>query len=411
MSEKVLCPPKIQPSILFLGHTGALGGAELALLRVARQLSATQFSYRALFFSDGPLLAALRDAAVPAEVLPLSESMVSTSRHAAQGAGLRPVVAWEATRGVWRLARWLRAQRIALVHANSLKAGVIGGLAARLARCRFVWHLHDRLASDYLPGRVAAVLRVLLRNLPHFVIVNSRATLETIEPFPHRRCAVVYPGVDVGPLSKPLAPGRSHVIGLVGRISRTKGQDVFLRAAARVLERFPGVRFQIIGGALFNDAPFETEVRSLAATLGIAQAVEFTGFVRDVEARMAALDMLVHASPTPEPFGQVVVEGMAAGKPVVATRAGGVTEIIIDEDSGLLVPPGNADALATAICRLLADPALRVRLAERGRQRAVECFGIEQTARQILVVHARLLGVHPMPQLGAFPSSDGDKIA
>jgi glycosyltransferase involved in cell wall biosynthesis len=350
---------------------------------------------------------------MPAEVLPLSEKMVGTSRYAAQGVGLRPAVAWDALRGVWRMSRWLRTQRIELVHANSLKAGIIGGFAARIAGCRFVWHLHDRLASDYLPARVAAVLRLLLRTLPHFVIVNSRATLDTIQPFPAERCAVVYPGVEVRPLSfsHALPPGNPELVGLVGRISRTKGQDVFLRAAARVLERFPKARFQIIGGALFNDAPFESEVRALADALGIAHAVEFTGFVRDVEARLAALDVLVHASPTPEPFGQVVVEGMAAGKPVVATRAGGVPEIVSDEETGLLVPPGDVEALAAGICRLLADPELRQRLAERGRQRAVECFGIERTAQQIMEVHARLLGVHPMPQVGGIPNSGGDKIA
>jgi glycosyltransferase involved in cell wall biosynthesis len=337
--------------------------------------------------------------------------MVGTSRHAAQAAGLRPRVAWEALRGIWRLMRLLRDEGVLLVHANSLKSGIIGGLAARLAGCRFVWHLHDRLASDYMPVRVAAVLRLLLRTLPQFVIVNSRATLETIEPFPPSRCAVVYPGVDPWPISQVAGPRDFKLIGIVGRISRTKGQDVFLRAAARVLDRFPSARFQIIGGALFNDAPFEIEVLALAGSLGIGHAVEFTGFVSDVEPRVAALDVLVHASPTPEPFGQVVVEGMAAGKPVVATRAGGVPEIVSDEESGLLVPPGDADALAAAICRLLADPALALRLAESGRQRAIKCFGIERTARQVLEIHTRLLGVVPQSQLGASPSSGTAEIA
>ena len=120
-------------------------------------------------------------------------------------------------------------------------------------------------------------------------------------------------------------------------------------------------------------------------------AVEFTGFRMDVPNLIAGFDVLVHASTIGEPFGQVVIEGMAAAKPIVATNGGGIPEIVIDEVTGLLVPMGDAPAMASAICRVLADPANARRMGQAGRQRALECFTIERTARQAQALYDELL--------------------
>ena len=121
--------------------------------------------------------------------------------------------------------------------------------------------------------------------------------------------------------------------------------------------RFPKARFVIIGAALFGEDGYEREIRQLSAQLGLEEVVEFAGFRPDVQCAIAELDLVVHASTTGEPFGQVIIEGMAAGKPVVATNGGGVPEIVEDGQTGILVPMGDAPALAEAICRVLADPA------------------------------------------------------
>ena len=178
-------------------------------------------------------------------------------------------------------------------------------------------------------------------------MVNSRGlpcnTLPAVSP---DRIKVVYPGVpaellETGTSSrKKVRPDakKPAIVGIVGRLSPTKGQDVFIRAAAKIAGRFPEVRFQIIGGALFQHDGFEAEVRALAVSLGLRN-VEFLGFCEDVPARMRALTILVHASPVPEPFGQVVVEALAAGEsPVVATNAGGIPEIVTDGDRGFSRP-------------------------------------------------------------------------
>ena len=296
----------------------------------------------------------------------------------------------------------MRRRKFDLVHTTSLKADIWGGLAARLAGRCLLWHIHDRIANDYLPPIVVQIFRFLARCVPHGVLVNSRSTLKTLDSIPSDRIRVVHPGVpqvlldSVEPEAKnadsPEPTRPSHpIVGIVGRISPTKGQDVFIRAAAKVACRFPDVRFQVIGGALFQHDGFEKEIRVLAAQLGLRN-LEFLGFCDDVVSRMRKLTVLVHASPVPEPFGQVVVEAMAAGKPVIATDAGGIPEIVIDGECGFLVPVRDSNAMAEKICVLLANPKLAVALGRRGRARVAMHFTATRMAREIEELYEGVLG-------------------
>ena len=183
-------------------------------------------------------------------------------------------------------------------------------------------------------------------------------------------------------------------IGLVGRLSAWKGQHIFLEAAALVHKRFPRARFQIIGSAMFGEEAYEAEIRQLCVTLGLEECVEFTGFRTDVPALIAQLDILVHASTTGEPFGQVVVEGMMAGKPVVATDGGGVPEIVEDGVTGWLAPMGESAPMAEAILRLLEDPEEAAAMGAAGRQRVLEHFTIELTARRVQEVYEQFWPGH-----------------
>jgi glycosyltransferase involved in cell wall biosynthesis len=155
-----------------------------------------------------------------------------------------------------------------------------------------------------------------------------------------------------------------------------------------VNKRFPKARFVVIGAALFGEETYEREVRQLPFQLGIDQVVEFAGFSTDVAQAISELDLVVHASTTGEPFGQVIIEGMAAGKPVVATNGGGVPEIVENGKTGVLVPMGDARAMADAICQILADPAWAQEMGARGRQRVIDHFTVQQTARRVEAVYA-----------------------
>src|SRR5207249_911554 len=147
------------------------------------------------------------------------------------------------------------------------------------------------------------------------------------------------------------ADGRSRLrIGMIGRIAPQKGQHVFIEAFVRAFgDGDRAHQAVIVGAPLFGEDAYLEEVRQLVVDRGMAERIRFAGFAEDVASELARLDILVHASVVPEPFGQVVVEGMAAGLPVVASAGGGPSEIIDDEVTGLLYPPGNVDRLAQTL--------------------------------------------------------------
>ena len=389
--------------ILFLDHTASLGGGEIALLHLVQAMDRRRYMPVVVLFAAGPLADRLAEAGVETHVLPLSPRVVSSSKDGLGPASLlrlRDVA--EIGIYIFRLARFLRAQRAALVHTNSLKADIIGGLAARLAHIPLLWHVRDRIAGDYLPQSVVVTFRYLCRTLPNFIVANSHATLANLLLPRSRflRTSVIHDGVPNNLVSREsgLENGTQHEsgdagrVGLVGRISPWKGQHIFLQAAAQVRQRFPAARFQIIGSALFQEQDYEREVRALATSLGLDDCVEFTGFRDDVPDLIARLDILVHASTTGEPFGQVIVEGMAAGKPVVATDGGGVPEIVVNGQTGILVPMNAVEPMAEAILSLLADPAAASRMGRCGCQRVREHFIVDFTARKIEAVYAQVLG-------------------
>ena len=192
-----------RPRILMVGHTAALGGAELALLRMVHLVNGARFDCRVLLFSDGPLVARLQNAGVVVEVLPLSEKVVATSRHHAGSALLRFHEVWATASQVWRVARFIRANRIDLVHTHSLKANLIAGLASRLTRRPCIWHLHMGLTDDYMPPRLAKLFRFLTRTVPQYLIANSEFTLRTIHVSDRKSSWVIYPGIQLEEFTRP----------------------------------------------------------------------------------------------------------------------------------------------------------------------------------------------------------------
>ncbi|MGQ4601563.1 glycosyltransferase [Nocardia sp. R6R-6] len=364
---------------VFLTHTAAPSGAELATLRLLTALRAGgAVRASALLTEDGPLVGLLRARDIPVTVQ--RNDFDSRSLTIAGSGPLRLITgAGELVRLGRAVGDTLRRANADVVVAQSTKALLIGAVAARRAGIPLVWQVHDRVCADYFGAVLAFALRVLGRWAARGVVANSRATLSTLS-IRRRPALVAYPGIeDAPPVGRaPQRPAEAVRIVMVGRLTPWKGQDVLLRALARMTHRPAAVT--LVGGTFFDEEDYRDDLERLAAELPIP--VEFTGHVSDPVPYLADADIAVHCSVTAEPFGQVVVEAMRAECAVIAAAAGGPVEIVQPEVNGLLVPPGDPAALAAALDRLAADPALRTRLAAAAAERSRD-FGITATAAAV----------------------------
>ncbi len=269
---------------------------------------------------------------------------------------------------------------------------------------RVVWHVHDFVSNRRI---MANLLRRLARRCSA-VIANSDSVAQDVRmAFGERmRVTRVYNAVDLERFdargstadldvlagASP-APAGAVRVGLIATLARWKGHEVFLAAIA-LLPTSLSVRAYVISGALYQTEGSQftiAHLRERANALGIADRVAFTGFVTDPSAAMRALDIVVHASTEPEPFGLVIAEAMACGRPVVVSAGGGAAELVTPGFDALTHAPGDTPGLAAAIERLALEPALREALGERAAATARRRFDRVRLAPEIRTVyeHAR----------------------
>jgi glycosyltransferase involved in cell wall biosynthesis len=282
-----------------------------------------------------------------------------------------------------------RLESADLIYCNTPKAIVIGGLVAWLTRRNLIVHLHDLLTDEHFSPLNLKLLGFFARRAG-LVIANSQATAESFTATGGKPSVVevVYNGFEPSRFAR--APDFSQsalrsklslpaglMFGIFGRLTRWKGQHVALEA----LRSLPGVHLAIVGEALFteDDQAYRDELHRTAMEPGLQGRVHFFGFQSEVTPLLHAMDVVAHCSVAAEPFGRVIVEAMMAGTPVVATRGGGVDEIITDSQDGFLVPPADPAALALAIGRLMQDSALASKLASAALKSARERFSMEKT--------------------------------
>jgi glycosyltransferase involved in cell wall biosynthesis len=416
--------PGSEPRILFVDQSGELGGAELALLTVA-----TRYRERCavVLFQDGPFREKLEAAGVTVHLL--VDQNVSRVRKT--GGALAAVRALgPVMRQVRALARL--ASEFDVMFVNTQKAFVLGTLTRLFERKPIVWFLHDIMSRDHFGALQLRVVK-LLAPLADVTVVNSKAVadaLATLTGRNDRPVEIAYNGIDPTPFDLTVntqhrairaalgVPTDAWCIGLFSRLASWKGQHVLVDAVSQLLvdeheslerrrtggERDRGgvaasrptrvaeVHVVLVGSALFGEDEYASQLREQVARLGLEPRIHFAGFQHDVPAWMAAMDVVAHTSIAPEPFGRVVVEGMLAGKPVVAARAGGVTEIIDDSATGMLTAPGDARALAAALGTLKRDPEFAATLAHAGREAARRRFSESAFLERIDAALTRAVG-------------------
>ncbi|HUU10358.1 MAG TPA: glycosyltransferase [Phycisphaerae bacterium] len=274
------------------------------------------------------------------------------------------------------LARYARDNGVDLIHANNeLLVNRVAILAARLAGLPVISHQRGWSWPSRLTRLLAAAADRIVA-ISDFVVHSL-----TDAGVPPDKIVRVYDGIDAQPFAdadRHRASARAnlgfdpddHVIGLPAVLLPWKGHDLFLSAFAELARRRPNARALIVGGSPAAATDLAPALRKRIADLGLTDRVRLTGHVDDVAPMYAAMDVVVHASLQPEPFGLVVVEAMAAGKPVVAAAAGGPAEIVNHAEDGWLYPMGDAPALTGALDYLLDNPHLRAALARRAPLRA-----------------------------------------
>ncbi|HXF69543.1 MAG TPA: glycosyltransferase family 4 protein [Thermoflexus sp.] len=366
--------------ILFVDHAPALGGAEQSLLLLLKYLDRSHWQPH-LVCTGGPLAEAATALGIPVHLL----SMPRLRRSS------RALADWIRTAGAIARLAW-RVGAAGMI-ANTVRAAVYTAPAARLARVPFVWYMRDFWLSESRPRHLWAdrLGKGLLCAAAAHVIANSYATAAHL---PCRRKVTVihngieveryHPGMDGAPFRQRYGiPPHVPLIGTVGRLRPWKGQERFLRVLARVREAAPEVWGVVVGGASFGvEDDYPQRLEQLSAALGLKDRLVFTGHLEDVRPALAAIDVFVHPG-DPEPFGLVNIEAMAMGKPVVAFAHGALPEIVIDGQTGLLVPPGDEEAMARAIRRLLQNPTQRFALGSAGRERVQECFVAQRMAQRV----------------------------
>ncbi|MGZ4415529.1 MAG: glycosyltransferase family 4 protein [Gaiellaceae bacterium] len=376
--------------IVFLDHVARLSGGEIALLRLLPELS-RHVDVTVLLGEDGPLVERLDAIGIRVEVMPLAPRLRDLRKDSVRARSIDVRALASLPGYILRLRRRIRELEPDIVHTNSLKSALYGGVAGRLAGVPTVWHMRDRVAADYLPASAVRLVRLLARILPTAVIANSHETMKTLPKRWHS--SVLYNPIFPDTVDASLRHKRGKhgllTIGMIGRLTPWKGQDVFLDAFAEAF-RGEDVRAWVVGSALFGEDAYAASLEERTDALGIREQVEFRGFREDVFAELGELDILVHSSVRPEPFGQVVLEGMVAGVPVVAANAGGPAELITSGVDGILTAPGDVSELAVALRTLADDWVLRAKIGAAGRHRSRD-FAPERAVEQLLEFYDRVL--------------------
>ena len=290
--------------------------------------------------------------------------------------------------------RELAAQTAAdVVHAHGFKADIYVYLALRKARIPFVSTCHTWYDNDLLVLLYGVADRFVLRNYARVVAVSDEVKHRLLKAGVHGDVIrLIRNGIELRPfdnatpsLLKDSTSNGQLIVGLIGRLSIEKGIDIFLRAAAHVLVEFPSARFVVVG-----DGPDKDKLEQLVDQLKIRGSVSMLGRRSDMPSVYASLNVMVSSS-RQEGLPIAILEGMASGLPLVASAVGEVSSVVVNGQTGVLVPPENVDSLAEGILRLLRDPDMRTRFGTAAKHRVEEEYSAARMTADYLRVYAEAI--------------------
>ncbi len=398
--------------ILVIDDVAEIGGAEVSLISLLQNYNRQKYRLIPVIPRRGGLSRRFDELRIPYKIVKMNRLEDTKNPIVLLFYIFRFII------GVLSIAFLAKKENICLVHTVTQRAHLYGGIAAKLCGIPFVPWLQDYPTNIW----IRAMLQLILKFAASVIVVNSRST-EKVYASDRKiasKTTLIYPPTemrlfnpDISPIKVKRELGLSDnypIVGLIGHINPVKGHTVFIEAAKYVIEQFPAARFLIIGGIVFHkDVAYANQLKKLVKEKRLTNDAVFLGFRSDVPEIIASLDIFVLASLT-EPFGKVVVEAMAMKKPVVATRVGGVPEIIEHGKSGILIPPGDVMALADAIIKIAKDKDRARRVGVEGRRTVIKKFNLDaflQRFERVFDKYSKsprqLAGSSPLPKIIEVP--------
>ncbi|MEH1813889.1 MAG: glycosyltransferase family 4 protein [Nostoc sp.] len=338
------------------------GGGEMMLWDLVQQGRNAGVEWLVIFLEDGPMVEQVKSLGIDARVV---ESGRLRQIHRFIGA-------------VLRIAAIARRERADIIVNWMWITHISGGLAAMLAGLPAVWYQLEVPSDQTWLVRLATLIPARA-----IITLSQDGKQAQAEIWPHRPTPLVYPGVALDRFEPNALPTPEEVrrklglplhgplIGIVGRLQRWKGMHVLVQAMPKILQKYPDAHCVVVGGKHDLEPDYEDFLKAEITGLGLKDQVIMAGLQRNIPEWVQAMDVFVHASDN-EPFGIVIIEAMALGKPVIAGSAGGPTEIITDGMNGLLTPYGDAEQLAIAILRYLDEQEFAQSAGIAARQRALD---------------------------------------
>lgn len=371
-------------NILFFHNTSDLYGAGRILLNVTENLAKNRHRPIVIVSEDGLLVAELKKRHIEVRIIRLG---ILRRKYFSVPGILNRIRVMKAA---WKnLNQLIDDEKIDLIFSNT--TGVL--ISAFLAKKRgipHIWHVHEIITKPAIFTR--AIGYVLRKYSDHVVVVSDAVKNHWKKHVGQRELTRIYNGIDLRPFDDKTAglrrelnlPENATLIGMIGRVNKTKGQKYLLEIAKRTIGQYPDTRFILVGDAYPGNEHLVDDLNEEIVRSGLSKHVINLGYRSDIINIMNSLDIFILPSVLPDSFPTVILEAMAAAKPVVATRQGGAVEMVADMETGILIPLDDATVAAGRIAPLIADPELRRIMGQKGHERLQAHFSIETFDREFL---------------------------
>ena len=305
----------------------------------------------------------------------------------------------ESIRYWWQLRQTVAEIDADTIHSNGLKTHL---LVASLGTTKpVIWHLRDFIGNRLAIGKL---LSLFTKKVTVAIAISQAIADDWHKVFPNLPIEVIYNAIDINKYyPQEIDPPSQYLnVGLVATYAIWKGHDIFIQAIGHIAKQYPQlkstVKFYIIGGAIYETDKSQysrSTLQQLARDLDVEDWLVFIDFQRDIVSSYNMLDIIVHASTKPEPFGRTIVEAMACEKAVIVANAGGAAELFTHKKDAIGVPPGDPVALADAIRGLIDDPSSqRVAMGKAGRRTVLERFNLDRLGAELLLIYSQEIDIN-----------------